>query len=76
VATSPFINYFFCPKQEPRFIFETKLLSKLSNYKIIETYKEEWSTILQTYILLIFIKVFQTLLRELAEGDPYVSSSF
>jgi hypothetical protein len=29
-------------KQEPRFIFETKLLSKLSIYKIIETYKVEW----------------------------------
>jgi hypothetical protein len=43
LATSPFSSYFICPKQEPRFIFETKLLSKLSIYKIIETYKVEWS---------------------------------
>jgi hypothetical protein len=43
LATPPFPNYFFCPKQEPRFIFETKLLSKLSIYKIIGTYIVEWS---------------------------------
>jgi hypothetical protein len=43
LATSPFINYFICPKQERRFIFETKLLSKLSIYKIIGTHKVEWS---------------------------------
>jgi hypothetical protein len=35
--------YFICPKQEPRFILETKLLSKLSIYKIMGTYKVEWS---------------------------------
>jgi hypothetical protein len=44
LATSPFFsNYFICPKQETRFIFETKVLSKLSIYKIIGTYKVEWS---------------------------------
>jgi hypothetical protein len=43
LATSPFANNSICPKQEPRFIFETKLLSKLSIYKIIGTYKVEWS---------------------------------
>jgi hypothetical protein len=35
----PFSNNSICPKQEPRFIFETTLLSKLSIYKIIWTYK-------------------------------------
>jgi hypothetical protein len=30
-------NYFIGPKKEPRFIPETKLLSKLSIYKIIGT---------------------------------------
>jgi hypothetical protein len=43
LATTLFSNYFICPKQEPRFIFETKLLSKLSIYKIIGTYKVGWS---------------------------------
>jgi hypothetical protein len=38
-----FSNYFICPKQEPRFIFEAKLLSKQSIYKIIGAYKVEWS---------------------------------
>jgi hypothetical protein len=38
-----YIYYFICPRQEPRFIFETKLLWKLSIYKIIGTYKVEWS---------------------------------
>jgi hypothetical protein len=35
LAPSPFPSISICPKQEPRFIFETKLLSKLSIYKII-----------------------------------------
>jgi hypothetical protein len=39
----PFSNNSICQKQEPRFIFETTLLSKLSIYKIIGTYKVEWS---------------------------------
>jgi hypothetical protein len=43
LAASLFSNYFICPKQDPRFIFEAKLLSKLSIYKIIGTYKVEWS---------------------------------
>jgi hypothetical protein len=43
LATSPFSNYFICPKQEPRFIFETKLLLKLSMYKTIGTYQVVWS---------------------------------
>jgi hypothetical protein len=43
LATPPFPNYFICPKQDPRFIFGTKLLSKLSIYKIIGTYTAEWS---------------------------------
>jgi hypothetical protein len=30
-----FQTILFVPKQEPRFIFETKLLSKLSIYKIM-----------------------------------------
>jgi hypothetical protein len=34
-----FLNYVICPKQEPRFIFEIKLLPKLSIYKTIGTYK-------------------------------------
>jgi hypothetical protein len=76
LATSPFQNYFLCPKQEPRFIFETKLLSKLSIYKIIGTYTVECSTILQTYIWLIFVKGFQTPLRKLFKGDDYISICF
>jgi hypothetical protein len=43
LATSPFSYYFICPRQEPRFIFETKLLSKQGIYKIIGAYKVEWS---------------------------------
>jgi hypothetical protein len=43
LANSHFSNYSVCPKQEPRFIFETKLLLKLSIYKIMWTYKVGWS---------------------------------
>jgi hypothetical protein len=44
LATSPFSNLFlFVPKWVPRFIFETKLLSKVSIHKIIWTHKVEWS---------------------------------
>jgi hypothetical protein len=39
----PFQTILFVPKQEPSFIFVTKLLSKLSIYKIIGTYKVGWS---------------------------------
>jgi hypothetical protein len=62
----------------PRFIFETKLLSKLSIYKIIWTDKVDGPTISQTFILLIFIKGFQTPLRKLSKGDamsPLVSGN-
>jgi hypothetical protein len=76
LATSPFPNYFSCPKQEPRFIFEIKLLPKLSIYKTIGHTKWCDPTILQTYILLTFINGFQTPLRKLVKRDVYVSISF
>jgi hypothetical protein len=78
LATSPFSYYFICPRQEPRFIFETKLLSKLGIYKIIGTYKVEWSHYFANLYFLIFMKGFQTPLRKLSKGDvmsPLVSEN-
>jgi hypothetical protein len=57
---SLFPNYFIYPKQEPRFIFETKLLSKLSISKIIGTYKVEWSHYFTNLYFVGIIKGFQT----------------
>jgi hypothetical protein len=71
-----FPNYVIFPKQEPRFIFETKLLSKLSICKIIRTYKVEWSHYLTNLYFVDIIKGFQTPLRKLSKGDVYVSTSF
>jgi hypothetical protein len=79
LATSPLSYYFICPRQEPRFTFETKLLSKLSIYKIIGTYRVEWSHNFTNLNLLVFIKGFQTPLRKLSKGDvmsPLVSKKF
>jgi hypothetical protein len=56
LATSPFPSISIFPKQEPRFIFETKLLSKLSIYKIIWTYNVEWS---QYFTNLYFVDVYK-----------------
>jgi hypothetical protein len=54
----------------PRFIFETKLLSKLSIYKIIWTYREVWSHYFtKIYFVDIYKKGFQTPLRKLSKGD-------
>jgi hypothetical protein len=69
-------NYFICPKQEPRFIFEKKLLSKLSIYKIIGSYKVEWSHYFTNLYFVGIIKGFQTPLRKLGKGDVYVSIVF
>jgi hypothetical protein len=55
------------PKQEPRFIFETKLLSKLSIYKIIGTYKVEWPHYFTNLYFVDIIKGFQTPLRKLSK---------
>jgi hypothetical protein len=78
LATSPCSNYFICPKQEPRFIFETKLLSKLSIYKIIGTYKVEWSHYFTNLHFVDIYKRIQTPLRKLSKGDvmsPLVSKN-
>jgi hypothetical protein len=69
-------NYFICPKQEPRFIFETKLLSKLSIYKIIGTYKVGWSHYFTNlYFVDVYKKVSNTFMKTF-KGDamsPLVS---
>jgi hypothetical protein len=71
----PPLNNFF-PQQEPRFIFETRLLPKLSIYKIIGTYKVEWSHYFTNLYFADIIKGFQTPLRKLDKGGDYVSICF
>jgi hypothetical protein len=61
----------------PRFIFETKLLSKLSIYKIVWTYKVEWSHYFtHLYFIEVYKKDFKTPSRKLSMGatmSPLVS---
>jgi hypothetical protein len=72
-------NYFICPKQEPRFIFETKLLSKLSIYKIIGTYKVGWSHYFTNLYFVDIYKKFSNTFMKAFKGDamsPFVSKNY
>jgi hypothetical protein len=79
LATSPFSYYFICSRQEPRFIFETKLLSKT---KYLQNYRDLQSRVVPLFyklIFLIFIKRFQTPVRKLSKRDvlsPPASEKF
>jgi hypothetical protein len=77
LANSLYSNYSIYPNKRQDFIFETKLLSNLSIYKIIWTYKVEWSHYLTNlYLVDIYKRISKTPLRKHSKGDamsPLVS---